>query len=445
MLQSAGAVTSEETRIPSRAYRSYVILLLFAVCTLNFLDRQIIVILSEPLKRAFSLKDWQLGALTGFAFAFLYSVLGIPVARFADRGRRSLVITASLIIWSLSTVACGLASGFAQLALARVFVGVGEAGGSPPAQSLITEYTPLKNRAFALAIYSSGIPVGVLLGLAIGGLIADRYGWRTAFFVAGAPGLLLSVVTALTLREPRHSLHSQRPTRPNGVIRAMFQSRSFVLILIGGSMVSFLNYGQGAFLPSLFLRHYMSDLALLATDVNHFAGTNIGPLGLLGMLLGLSLGVAGIIGNFVGGFLTDLLARYDLRAYVNIQALAAFARVPLFLCALNAPSATTALALLTAQSFFSALGGPAAYASIQGLVPSSARSTAAAIFLFGLNSIGLGLGPLFIGMLSDGFAAFGLNSDNGLRGALAASEIIMVLAAICFFLARRTFRTDTIS
>ncbi|MGP1275131.1 MAG: MFS transporter, partial [Caulobacterales bacterium] len=181
--------------------RRYAVGMLLVIYIFNFLDRQIVNILAEPIKLELGVADWQLGMLTGLAFALFYTVLGIPIARYAEKADRVKIISAAVGVWSLFTIACGLAGNFIQLLLARIGVGVGEAGCSPPAHSLITDYTPKEERASALAFYSMGIPLGSLAGMALGGLIADAYGWRMAFFVAGAPGIILAVMAFLTLPE----------------------------------------------------------------------------------------------------------------------------------------------------------------------------------------------------------------------------------------------------
>ena len=428
----------------SKRYRSYVLALLFVVCTLNFLDRQIINILAEPIKHQFALKDWQVGVLTGLAFVIFYSVLSIPMARLADRGRRSFVITVSLAVWSLFTVACGFAQGFVQLLLARIMVGVGESGGGPPAQSLITEYTPQNERARAMAIYLIGIPFGSLLGLLIGGLVADRFGWRVAFFTAGVPGIFLAVIAALTLREPPTSLSAESRGDTRSALREMFSKRSFVCLLVGGSLVTFINYGQGAFFPSFFMRSHQQDLLDLAARFNMNVGTHLGAIGVLGVLFGLLTGIAGIISTLAGGRLADHFGAKDLRGYVTVQVLFGSARIPCLLAAMFAPTALLALGALTLQAVASGLAAAAAYAAIPGLVMPRNRATAISIWLFGLNVVGLGLGPLSIGVISDMFA-LSIGPADGLRWSLICSEIVLAIAMVVLFQARRSFVQDTVS
>lgn len=431
----------------TRSYRSYVLFLLVIVCVLSFVDRQIIVILSESIKRDFRLKDWQLGALTGFAFVLLYSFLGISIARIADRGRRSLVITMSLTIWSLFTIACGFAGNFIQLALSRVMVGVGEAGSTPSAHSLIAEYTPKEKRATAMAIYSAGIPLGSMLGLILGGLVADHYGWRIAFIVAGAPGIIVAFITATTLREPKtihHGLQDAAAFTTLQALRQLFQSRSLILIATGAAMVGILNYGQGAFFPSFFFRNYAKDIASLAASVNHALGTHLGPIGFIGLTLGISSGVVGIVGTLIGGWLTDLLQIRNLRAQIDMQVSCAALRVPTLIAATLVPNFIWAICLLSLQTFFSGMSGPPAFAAVQGLARPHTRSTASAMFLFAINCVGMGVGPLMVGAFSDELS-IDLGRGDGLRWALIVSEVFMVMGAYLFFLARKSFVEENVS
>jgi len=198
---SADTVTPE--KIAGRGYRIYVLILLTGVYTFNFIDRQIIGILSPAIKADLGLADWQLGILKGFAFAVLYTVLGIPIARLADRKNRVTIIAIALALWSGFTAISGAANNFLQLTLARIGVGIGEAGGSPPAHSLISDYFPKEKRAGALAIYAMGIPIGIALAYLGGGWVMQTFGWRWAFVVIGLPGIAMAVLLKLTVREPK--------------------------------------------------------------------------------------------------------------------------------------------------------------------------------------------------------------------------------------------------
>ena len=440
------AAAFEANFAATRGYRRYVMAVLLAICALNFLDRQIVNILAEPIKHEFHLKDRQLGMLTGFYFALFYSLLSIPLARLADRGNRSWLITASLALWSLFTVACGWSKSYLQLAVLRLLVGVGEAGGSPTAQSLITDYHPRSERASAIALYTVGIPIGSLLGLAIGGLVLDRYGWRAAFVIAGAPGLLVALVTAFTLKEPRRAAPATPQAPPLGdAYREILSKRSFILLTLGGCLVTFVNYGQSAFLPSFFFREHADGLARLASAATAMMGVKLGPAGVLGLGLGIVTGLAGIGGTLFGGWLTDRAASRDLSAYVTIQVAFCLVRVPLTWMALLAPDAMIAILMLGAQAICAGVAGAPAYAAIQGLVGARVRATATATFLLALNLVGLGLGPLCVGTMSDTFSAHGLGAGPGLRAALVASQLVLLVASGVILAARRRFTAETVS
>ncbi|MES2035817.1 MAG: MFS transporter [Pseudomonadota bacterium] len=426
-------------------YRSYALWLLLGIYTLNFLDRQVVNILAEPIKQDLGLKDWQLGALTGLAFAVFYTFLGIPIARLADRANRPLIIAGALAIWSAFTVACGLAGNFTHLLLARIGVGVGEAGCSPPSHSLITDYTPKEKRASALAFYAMGIPLGSLAGMALGGLVADAHGWRVAFFVAGAPGIVLAVIAALTLKEPRKQMAAAQakvavdaPTFKEAM-KELGTKRSFWLIAFAGSLVSFIGYGHLAFYGSFFFRNHGPQLTELAASMG-----GLGPAGFLGTALGLIIGVFGAVGTYVGGQIADRAARKDIRAYVSVPAIAGLLSFPFFIGAMLTANAALALGLLAVPVFLGSLWYGPVFAAVQSLVRPQTRATAAAVMLFVINLIGLGLGPLFVGLLSDHLTVT-MGEAQGVRWALVLSSAVGIIASLLFWLARKTIREEIVS
>ena len=253
--------TSSISEAPySAGYTRYAMLLLMAIYTVNFLDRSVINILAEPIKNELKLADWQLGMMSGLAFALFYTFLGIPIARMAERRNRPMIIGTSVAVWSGFTALSGAAGNFWQLVLCRIGVGVGEAGCTPPAHSLIADYVPKEKRASALAFYSMGTPLGGLMGLVLGGLIADAYGWRVAFLVAGAPGILFAFLCWFTLREPRKILaeHSARITATQATFREtlsyLMRKKTFWLIALGAAIKAFIGYGHAPFTASFFLR-----------------------------------------------------------------------------------------------------------------------------------------------------------------------------------------------
>ncbi|WP_332771203.1 spinster family MFS transporter [Phenylobacterium sp.] len=422
-------------------YRRYVLAVLMIAYAFNMLDRQIVTILAEPIKKDLQLADWQLGAVTGLAFALFYTVLGIPVARLADRANRVSIIAGSLAIWSGFTVACGFARGFPELLLMRIGVATGEAGCTPPAHSLITEYAPKEKRASALAFYSLGIPLGSLLGLTMGGLLADSLGWRTAFMLAGAPGLLLAVLVALTLKEPRRALAVvSDPTPPLSFRQAMAElrgKRSFWLVAVAGGFSSFVFYGHSAFYGSFFLRTHGEALGRLGEQ------SGLGPIGVLGVVLGLLVGAGLGAGTYLGGVLADRAARTDIAGYVRIPALATLVGAPLFAVVMAPSSIELALALVLPAVLANGLTFGPAFAAVQSIVRPDLRATAAAVLLFLVNIIGLGLGPLTIGVLSDILARH-VGPEAGLRWSMALLASVMLIAAGLFGLAARSIRQDEV-
>jgi len=418
--------------------------LLLAIYTFNFLDRQVVNILAEPIKRDLGLSDAQLGMLTGLTFALFYTVLGLPIARLAERADRVKIISGAVALWSLFTVACGFAANFPQLLLARIGVGVGEAGCSPPAHSLISDYAPRESRASALAFYSLGIPLGSLLGMALGGLVADAYGWRAAFLVAGAPGLLLAVVALLVLKEPRRAqtaaatATAAAETPPlREAMRELFGKPSFWFVSAGGGLLAFVSYGHIAFYGSFYFRNHPADLARLAE------ATGLGPAGLLGTTLGLLIGTAGVAGTWSGGRTADAWARRDRRAYALVPAISAALAVPLAWAAFVAPGVVSSMALLAGALFLHAVWYGPVFASVQSLVRPRTRATAAAVMLFVINLVGLGLGPLAVGSLSDALTP-SMGEGDALRWAMIATAGVGLIAAgVLWAGARRLSREMT--
>ncbi|WP_334163738.1 spinster family MFS transporter [Phenylobacterium sp.] len=413
-----------------RASANGAVALLLVIYTLNYLDRQIVNIVAEPIKTELGLLDWQLGLLTGLAFAVFYTVLGIPLARHADRARtdRPVLIAACLGVWSAMTALCGLATTYVQLLLARIGVGVGEAGCSPAAHSLISDIVPRERRASAMAIYSMGIPLGKLFGLLIGGVIAQALGWRMSFLLLGVPGVLLALVTWKLLPEPRR----RRPvpaappvhTSIMASLRQLTPIPTFWTITFGGAFMSFLSYGQTAFLGSFFIRAH---------------GVNVGEAG---VMLGLALGGAGAIGTWLGGRIADRWSRRDRRAYVLAPAVASGLGALLFVTAILSRDLWPALAILAAATALTSVWYGPVFATVQSLVEPDQRAMAAAVHLFFVNLIGLGLGPLTFGILSDLLNSSGLGPAEGLRYALLAGSATTVVAIGFFLVASRTIRAD---
>lgn len=434
--------------MPPNTYMHYTLWVLMFSCALNFLDRNIVNILAEPIRKEFDLGDAQLGLLTGLAFAIFHAALTLPMARLADRTNRVHVIAGSVGVWSLATLGSGFAGGFGHLLAARMAVGAGEAGGVAPAHALIADTVPRERRARAIAFFSVGIPLGGLLGMALGGLLLDAYGWRAAFVMAGLPGLALAVVMLLTLRDPKRTSVAQASDPPlplAEVAREILSKKAFLMVTAAGAMMAFVSFGQAAFIASFFFRVHGPALAVLAGDVNVVLGTSFGVAALLGLSLGLSRGVTGIAGVLIGGRLTDRMNGGSYMAYATVPALMSLLRIPLFTLALLVSDPLVAFALVAAQSLLGGIGLVGGFGAVQGLVRPRARATAAAIYGMGINLIGLGLGPLCIGLLSDRLASSGLGAAEGLRWAMIATGPPMLLAAYLNLRARRLLALESVS
>jgi len=405
----------------------YGLFMLTLVYAFNFIDRQILVILQEPIKQEMGLSDAQLGLLSGFSFALVYITAGIPIAYWADRSNRRNIIAGSLAIWSGMTALSGLAQNYTQLLLARIGVGIGEAGGSPPAHSMISDYYPPAQRATALAIYSTGIYLGLAAGYLFGGVISEAYGWRIAFMVAGLPGIVLALMLVLTVREPVRGRWESAPRAAytpslRETLQLLTRYRSFWYVAAGGGLSAFVTYGTGNFGPSFLMR-------------NH--GLTLGEVG---VILGIMSGVGGMLGTFLGGYLTDRLGTRDKRWYFWLPAIAGAMVLPLGLPYLLLENTTVAIGfmffkLVMANSYLAP-----ALAISHTLVPPAMRALTSAILLFVFNMVGLGLGPLTVGLLSDFYVAY--FGDDSLRYAMLTAVALGLPAVVLFLLAARHLRAD---
>lgn len=427
----------------SAAYTRYAMFLLLGIYIVNFLDRSVVNILAEPIKEELHLADWQLGMMSGLAFALFYTVLGIPIARLAERSNRPLIIGTATAVWSGFTMLSGTASSFIQLIAYRIGVGVGEAGCTPPAHSLIADYVPKEKRASALAFYSMGTPLGGLLGLVMGGLVADAYGWRAAFLVAGLPGIIFALLTWFTLKEPRKLLGIQSEKIMSvqasfgETMKHLLTKKTFWLIAVAAAIKAFIGYGHGPFTASFFMRVHTEEIAGLASMFG------LKSIGFLGLALGIMGGVAGTISSIVGGMVADRYAKTDLRGYVTVPAIASVLAIPVYCIAVSVPSASVALWILVINGLMGSLWYGPVYAIGQSIVPPHMRATTAAILLFIINLIGLGLGPLAVGFLSDYMAnGVGLGSAQGVRWALMISSFAGLVAFGLFWTGRKTIREE---
>lgn len=428
----------------SRLQHRYILLLLLGAYTLSFLDRQVITILAESIKKDLGITNFQLGLLSGLAFALFYTFLGIPIARLAERRSRPIIIAVSMALWSGFTVLSGRATNFAVMALARVGVGFGEAGCNPCAHSMIADITPPEQRASALAFYSLGVPIGTILGLVLGGVIADAYGWRTAFMVAGAPGLILAAVIALTVKEPRSHVAADIEARAASMpslrqtLGELRGKRTFWLIAVAAGLLAFVGYGHGAFGVPFFLRVHGAEVKALAQSFG------LGPQGFLGIAGALSTGIGGLIGTWLGGFLADRAATRDKRAYMSVPAIAGLASLPFVYLIYAVDSAAVALALGFVPALLNTLWYGPVYATAQSVVQPRSRATTAAILLFVLNMIGLGFGPMSVGALNDALVG-PLGEIEGIRWAMILAGALILIPVGLFWWARDSVREDIVS
>jgi MFS family permease len=459
----------------SKSFRRYALALLVAIYTVNFLDRQVVTTLIEPIKADLHLTDTQVGAMGGLYFAILYTVLGLPIARLADRGDRPLILTLSLTVWSGFTVLAGFAQNFLTLAISRMGVGVGEAGCSPTAHSLLSDYFPRESRATALAIYSMGISIGTLLGMAIGGIVAERWGWRPAFLVAGAPGLLFGLLALVTLKEPRRKLTQAARAKLAAteagqmplpqVLKVLSQKPTFWAFALGGAFTAFVSYAHSFYLTSFFLRNHSPELAELAGRFGMAPAAGHPPLGFVSLALGLSAGIGGAFGSWLGGYAADTLGARDIRNYALFPLVMPFISLPVFWFVLGTDNMALALVLLLIPNIAVASWWGPVYGGVQGLVPPAMRAMSAAVLLFVINIIGLGGGPTLFGMVSDAYANSHLAGTGldvqacktaagaakatcaaaaaaGIKTTMYVSTSIIALAMLSFYWSRRTIGRD---
>ena len=411
----------------SPAYKRFALAMLTLVYALNFIDRQILVILQEPIKAEMGLSDAQLGLLSGFAFAVIYVTAGIPIAYWADRGNRRNVVSLAVAVWSGMTALSGMAQNFLQLLLARIGVGLGEAGGSPPAHSMISDYYPPAQRATALSIYSTGIYAGILLGFLFGGMLAESFGWRTAFMVVGVPGVLFGLFLRFFLKEPvRGRWEPEQAGRPKPGIQqtlALLRDRPcFWYLSLGCAFTSYVSYGNGNFMPSFLIRNHDMSIAEV------------------GAVMAAVAGVSGAIGTFLGGYLSDRLGSRDMRWYLWVPMIGtALGYLPYHYMLFTGHTYAGLGVLFFALVLMTFYLGPC-IAIAHALVPAGMRALTSAILFFVLNMIGLGLGPLMTGLVSDLLrSAYG---PDALRYSMLITTQVTLLAIAMFALAAKHLSAD---
>tara|TARA_R110000803_G_scaffold121193_1_gene189297 strand:- start:734 stop:2212 length:1479 start_codon:yes stop_codon:yes gene_type:complete len=450
MTDAATARPGHETGFSTPTYRAYVLSSLLVVYIFNFIDRSIFAILTEPIKMSLKLEDWHMGLLGGLAFAMFYTTLGIPIARLAERKSRMLIIIISLTMWSLMTVLCGFATSFLTLFIFRLLVGVGEAGCTPPAQSVIADYFKPTSRATAASIYALGVPLGGMLAGLSAGPINDYItghnvhalfgswgwtwaqnviawenveGWRIAFVAVGLPGVIFATIIGLTVKEPPRG-YSDPPTAnsksaPDGFIvalKSLMRKPTYVHVVTGAAIASFAGYGIAAFSTSFLLRTHHLTLTEAA------------------LIFSLVLGLMAAVGVFLSGYLADKLSKRYPTALSWMPALGMGLSVPLYWMGYLSPSVATMIPplMLAAMLHYFYLGPM--YAVSAGVVDSRTRATAVAITLFAVNLIGIGLGPTVAGVLSSFLKSLMLSgTDLGLsiEACKIVTDLSLEQAAAC--------------
>lgn len=407
----------------SEGARRWALALLFIAYVFNYIDRQVIVILQEPIKAELGLSDTQLGLITGLSFALFYALMGVPIARLADRYSRKGIIALSTLVWSLMTALCAAAGNFIQLLLFRIGVGTGEAGLTPTAHSLISDYYPPQKRAAALAIYSAAGSAGLMVGFLAGGWINEFFGWRMALVAVGLPGVLLAALIWWTMREPRRGQYDAAPAAQADMTAgfgALLRNPAFVLLVLGIGCHTFVTYGIGNWAPPFFMRMH---------------GMSTGELGTWLALMGAGPGVIGMIST---GYIADRLARTRPHAHMEVALATIVLIVPFHLLGLMAESVGWALAGFAGSFFFGgAYLGPS-IAAAHAMVRNNLRATASALLMLGVNLLGFGLGPFAAGILSDGYTAS--MGEEAIRYALVSIVPLEGLAMVLFLLAIRANR-----
>jgi len=409
-----------------------VLVILLLAYIFNFIDRNILGVLSIPIKAELGLSDTQMGLMGGIAFALFYSGLAIPIAWLADRRSRVNIIAGSVALWSLFTAACGFAQNFWQLFLARMGVGIGEAGGVAPSYALVSDYFPREKRARALAFFSLGIPIGSALGVFFGGWIASHLDWRSAFLIVGLAGLPAALLVKFGIEEPVRGGHdsadgsASAPAPPFPIVAAVLaRNPSFWLLSFGAASGSILGYGLIFWLPSFFSRSFGLELA----EVGWFYGSIV--------LVG------GVAGTWLGGWFGDRTGPDDPGAYARVPAICFLIAAPVFALGLFAPSLWLGWILFAiGQMLALAWLGPV-IAAVQHIVPPNMRATASASFLFINNLIGIGFGIFFLGFMSDAMTE--AHGADALKYSILYGLVFYLLSAAFYLVASRRLKQDWVA
>ena len=419
-----------EQTAQERRNANYVLAILFLVLMFNFIDRQIVGILADSIKADLNLSDTQVGLMTGLSFAIFYTTLSIPLAIVADRWNRSKVIAIAIAIWSVMTILCGAAMSFFQIFLARIGVGIGEAGSSPASHSLIADLFPPERRATALGIFAMSVSVGSFVAFTGGSWVAENFGWRWTLVAAGAPGIIISVIIWFTVRDPRGDkpLAQAFKSKPGEVklseaIAELSRKSAYWHLIIAGAFVSFVAYGVQTFYFPVFSRIH-------EVPISEYSD--------LGLRLGLMFLVFGSAGAYFGGRCGDYFNSRLPGGSLLAAAAIFIVSIPFMYLALYSKNLTMGVLILGIPQFaFSFFFGPC-FAAIQQLASEKTRAFSVSIWIMFSGLIGLGLGPVTIGALSDHFVDGGSSSATGLQQAVMIVMLFVIFAAIFFCLAQRS-------
>lgn len=413
---------------PAEAYarRYYVLTVLSLISLFNYMDRNIVRVLSEPIKADLHITDTQVGLLVGFSFALVYASFGIPLARLADRHSRIKILSAAVMVWSVLTALSGLARNYLHLVFFRGGVALGEAGCVPAAHSLIVDHFEPKRRAFAFSVFQGIGLLGAVLGTVLGGLLTEAYGWRMTFAILGGPGIFVGLLALFTVREPQRSNRAagipvpQLDARLSAAVAGLLRQSTYRNIILALALENFVSLGLSAWAIPFFIRVHGLSLAEVS------------------LWLGASSGLGAVVGTFVGGLASARLVGRDRRWEVWLPAVSAALAVPLHLVMFLSPVATIALGAGFVTAFVAQLGNGAGLASVQSVVPPERRALAVSLLMFANAIIGLGLGPLVVGMLSDFLAP--TTGNLSLRYAFMAVLTVSVWSIVHFMLAARSYR-----
>jgi MFS family permease len=433
MMQNTEAANSAIAETPPQASRAtayYVLVMLTVIYSLNFLDRTVITILIDPIKHEYHLSDAVMGFISGFGFVIFYSILAAPVARWADRGNRRSIITYGLILWSGMTALAGIARNALQLTLSRFGVGVGEAAGTAPSSSMISDLFPGSKRSSAMAIYQLGPVFGGFLGAFIGGWINQYYGWHDAFLVAGIPGLLVAVLFRLSVKEPARGASEQKKVSTGQqnlreTFRFMLSQRCYMLLLVGFCFTTFTQFGFGTWTaPFLGRIHHLS-----SKDIGTYIGT--------------VRAVAGLVGTLIGGYLSDWAGRKDVRWRIYVSAICSILAFPGVLLFVFSRSLFWCIVGFTIVSAMSPVHVGPIVAACHSVVKVGMRAFATSVVYLISELIGLGLGPFLIGVFNDHYGhRFGVGVIRYSMSTAAATTLIggLIFVAAAQFLQRNMAR-----